>query len=103
MHDLSVLAPSFLMEVIQKSALHAVKLALGYLLRTLSVWIVSFWYILYILSGQYKMINEFLESLPYLKCILLLRHGTRVAGIIAASKNGKGIIGIAFGAQIAGI
>ncbi|XP_052094586.1 endoprotease bli-4-like isoform X4 [Mytilus californianus] len=32
-----------------------------------------------------------------------LKHGTRVAGIVAAKKNRQGIIGIAFGAQIADV
>ncbi|XP_071156710.1 neuroendocrine convertase 2-like [Mytilus edulis] len=32
-----------------------------------------------------------------------LKHGTRVAGIVAAKKNGRGIVGIAFGAEIADI
>ncbi|XP_063420519.1 furin-like protease kpc-1 [Mytilus trossulus] len=32
-----------------------------------------------------------------------LKHGTRVAGIVAAKKNGLGIVGIAFGAEIADI
>ncbi|CAG2252704.1 FURIN [Mytilus edulis] len=31
-----------------------------------------------------------------------LKHGTRVAGIVAAKQNGLGIVGIAFGAEIAG-
>ncbi|XP_052094592.1 furin-like protease kpc-1 isoform X2 [Mytilus californianus] len=33
----------------------------------------------------------------------ILKHGTRVAGIVAAKKNQMGIIGIAFGAQIADV
>ncbi|XP_063422618.1 neuroendocrine convertase 1-like isoform X2 [Mytilus trossulus] len=32
-----------------------------------------------------------------------LKHGTRVAGIVAAKQNGHGIVGIAFGAEIADI